>query len=467
MTFGTIGRADMAASKFLFKALTRRSSTAALPARVAEIVREKDRESEKLLCYAQFMLAGTLGLLYAIAPRPSDVSSMIISPVPVALAGYAALTALRFAHVTARPLSKSGVAFSIVADMALLFGLIWTFHWVYGQPPPFSLKAPTFVYAFVFIAIRSLRFDFRYVLAAGLAAAAGWAAVTVSAIWLSPEGTITRSFSDYLLSNRILIGAEFDKIFAILAVTAVLSISAFRAERTLVAAVREETAKREIGRFLSRGVADQIASADTRIQAGTATERQAAIMFLDIRGFTHFSMTVPPAEVVAMLTSFHARIVPVVRAHRGVIDKFLGDGVMITFGAVEASGRAAADALRALDALLTEAARWREELSLSGRMPPLAVNAAVASGRVVFAAVGDENRLEYTVIGEAVNLAAKLEKHNKAEHSLALTTLATLNTAKAQGYTPAGMTGVTFCSHRCRSRRSTRSGRLAVAAKGR
>ena len=68
---------------------------------------------------------------------------------------------------------------------------------------------------------------------------------------------------------------------------------------------------------------------------------------------------------------------------------------------------------------------------------PLTVNAAVASGWVVFAAVGDENRLEYTVIGETVNLAAKLEKHNKAERSLAITTLETLTAAKSQGYIPA------------------------------
>jgi adenylate cyclase len=201
--------------------------------------------------------------------------------------------------------------------------------------------------------------------------------------------------------------------------------------------VRVEAAGREIKRFLSRGVADQIASSEELIEAGHAAEREAAIMMIDIRGFTPFSTTVPPSEVVQMLTSFHARIVPIVQANSGVVDKFLGDGVMVTFGAVVPSATAAADALRALDAILDEALAWQRSLAGLGLKTPLNVNAAVASGTVVFATLGDATRLEYTVIGEAVNLAAKLEKHNKVEKTRALLPAATLREARSQGYEPA------------------------------
>jgi adenylate cyclase len=137
-----------------------------------------------------------------------------------------------------------------------------------------------------------------------------------------------------------------------------------------------------------------------------------------------------------MLTSFHARIVPIVQANSGVVDKFLGDGVMVTFGAVAPSETAAADALRALDDILDEALAWQRSLAGPGLETPLHVNAAVASGTVVFATLGDATRLEYTVIGEAVNLAAKLEKHNKVEKTRALFPAATLEAARAQGYVP-------------------------------
>jgi adenylate cyclase len=159
-------------------------------------------------------------------------------------------------------------------------------------------------------------------------------------------------------------------------------------------------------------------------------------MMLDIRGFTPFAMRVPPAEVVRMLTSFHSRIVPIVRGNGGVIDKFLGDGVMATFGAVEPSSTAAANALTALDLILEEAAAWQTSLEGLGCHAALRVNAAVAAGPVVFATLGDGDRLEYTVIGDAVNLAAKLEKHNKVEKSQALVSAGAYLLAVRQGYQP-------------------------------
>ena len=412
-------------------------STARLPARVVGLLRAQDRAAERLIIYVQLGLAAALAVLYVLAPRPADAPMTMLAPVPLALGAYAGFALARLLLSWRGPLPGWFVIPSIVADMSLLLGLIWSFHLQYGEPPAFSLKVPSILYLFVFIALRALRFDHRYVLAAGLTAAIGWGILTVAAVSESPEGAVTRNFVAYITQNRILIGAEVDKIVAILLVTAVLTVGARRAQQTLLTAVREEAAGREIKRFLSRGVADQIASSEELIEAGHAAEREAAIMMIDIRGFTPFSTTVPPAEVVQMLTSFHARIVPIVQANSGVVDKFLGDGVMVTFGAVAQSATAAADALRALDAILEEALAWQRSLEGLGLKSPLHVNAAVASGTVVFATLGDATRLEYTVIGEAVNLAAKLEKHNKAEKTRALLPAATLKKARAQGYEPA------------------------------
>ena len=154
---------------------------------------------------------------------------------------------------------------------------------------------------------------------------------------------------------------------------------------------------------------------------------------LDIRGFTRLSQTLAARDTVQLLTAFHSAIVPIIARHHGVIDKFLGDGVMITFGAVTASPSAAADCLRALDEILVAAAAWSASTAeFAGQT--LHVNAATVAGPVVFAALGNGDRLELTVIGDAVNFAAKLEKHNKALGCRALTTAATWELAVAQGY---------------------------------
>ena len=109
---------------------------------------------------------------------------------------------------------------------------------------------------------------------------------------------------------------------------------------------------------------------------------------------------------------------------------------MATFGAAVTSPTYAADALKSVDDIMTAAASWGEELRQDGK-PPVKLGAAIATGRIIFGAVGDESRMEYTVVGDAVNLSAKLEKHTKSEGVRALCTASAFNIAVRQGYQPA------------------------------
>ena len=142
-----------------------------------------------------------------------------------------------------------------------------------------------------------------------------------------------------------------------------------------------------------------------------------------------------PNDLIALLTQYESQMVPVIQRHGGSIDKFLGDGIMATFGAAVPSQDYACSALRAVDDLIETAENWASERRSSG-LPPLDIRFAVTVGDVVFGAVGDASRLEYTVIGEAVNAAAKLEKHTKTEHCRALVDADAFEEALAQGYDP-------------------------------
>ena len=403
-----------------------------LPQRVRTTIEAEEAQSERLIGWTQMAVVGFFGVLYFISPRPPDAS--YAEPVPAVLGFYLAFTLGRIIVSYRARMPVWLLYLSAFVDIAMLLGLIWYFHIQYAQPPAFYLKIPTFTYIFVFIALRALRFDARFVISTGLFAAVGWLVLVIYALEHSEAGTVTRRFVDYINGNRILVGAEIDKIVAILIVTAILGFAIHRGKRLLVKAVRAETSSQDMRRFLSRGVAEAITGSAEGISAGDAEERDAAVMILDLRGFTRLSSALPPKEVVALLVGFHRRIVPIISSHEGVVDKYLGDGVMATFGAVRPSPTATADAMRALDAIIEEAQSWRAGLTLPGGVEGPKVNGALAAGHVVFTALGDEERLEYTVIGESVNLATKLEKQNKVEGTQALTTHAAYELAVAQGY---------------------------------
>lgn len=406
-----------------------------LPERTRQAIREDQAQAEILIAWVQLAIVAAFAAVYGLAPQATMRAEPHLEPLPWVLGAYAVVTGIRLGLAYAGALGRLLLSLSVVIDLALLMALIWAFHIQYAQPPAFYLKVPTLLVAFIFIALRALRFEVRYVALAGLSAAAGWACLVAYAAISTPDAIVKRDFVGYMTGNRILIGAEVEKILSILAVTAVLALAIARARRLLVRAAVDGAAARDLARFFDPDVAERIRAADQPLKAGEGDARAAAILFLDIRGFTRLGATLSPSALMALLTEYHARLVPLIQGHAGAIDKFLGDGILATFGAAQRSERYAADALEAVDTVMAESERWRTEREAKGE-PPLVINAGVAVGRIVFGAVGDERRLEYTVIGDTVNLAAKLEKHNKQEGTRALATIETLERALDQGYRP-------------------------------
>jgi adenylate cyclase len=408
----------------------------AVPERIRHAIAEAEARSEILVCWVQIAAIVTFAVLYSLAPKafPPEVP---FEPVPVALVAYSAFTGLRLWLAWQRRLRPLFLSLSVIVDMAVLMGTIWSFHLQYQAPPGLSLKAPTLMYAFILIALRALRFECRYVLLAGAAAALGWLAVIAYAVLGAEAGAmpITRSFTEYATSNKILLGAEFDKIISLLMVAAILAVVVSRARRLLLAATTEHQAGLELARFFPPEVAATIKGAEVAIAPGEGELRPAAILFLDLRGFTRLSATMTPRDVMRLLGEYQSRLVPVIQRHGGSIDKYLGDGILASFGVVRPSPTFAADALQAIDELLAAAEAWRAEREAAGQPAPI-IGAGLAVGTVTFGAIGSADRLEYTVIGDAVNLAAKLEAHTKVEQCRALTTREALALARAQGYAP-------------------------------
>jgi adenylate cyclase len=224
---------------------------------------------------------------------------------------------------------------------------------------------------------------------------------------------------------------EAIRIGVILIVTAILAVALARARLTLARAVQSSQSAAALSQFFDSEVASQITTTDLAPMAGQSVMRDAAIMFTDLRGFTKASATLSAADLIALIGEYQNVVLPVVRAHGGNIDKFMGDGILASFGAVNASNTYAADALRCIDAILATSSAWAHDRQQRG-LPALGIGIGVAQGPLVFGIIGVEQRLEYTVIGETVNLAAKLEKHNKAEAAAACATASLIELAQAQ-----------------------------------
>ena len=405
-----------------------------LPQRVTAIIRHEQETSEILISLVQIGAIVFFFLFYAVSPKafPADVP---FEPIPVALAIYGAFTLLRCWRAVKRTLTPLILTISVVVDIAVLMVTIWSFHLQYQSPPEMYLKAPTLMYVFIMIALRSLRFEPFYVLIAGISAALGWLVLVIYAVYDGDDSMITHSFATYVTSHSVLIGAEVDKIVSILMVTAILALGLLRARKLLYRSAAEQQAAADLSRFFAPEVAGRIRDQATELVAGTAELRQAAILFIDMRGFTRVSADMSPSQVMGLLSDYQALMVASIRRHGGSIDKFMGDGILASFGATSSNQSFAADGARCIEAALEDGERWRVARESAGEPAPR-IAAALTTGTVMFGTVGDEGRLEYTVLGEPVNLAAKLEKHCKVEGVSGLMPAASLELAGAQGFKP-------------------------------
>jgi adenylate cyclase len=195
--------------------------------------------------------------------------------------------------------------------------------------------------------------------------------------------------------------------------------------------------------LLDKNVSPEVAAQLLRDGAALGgEEREVTILFADLRGFTTLSEKLPPPELLALLNRYLDRMSAAIEAHGGVIDKFIGDAIMALFGAPVAQGDAADRALAAALAMERALAELNRELAAEGR-PPLAIGIGVNTARVVAGNIGSHRRLNYSVIGDGVNVAARLQSLTRtAEYRTNLitsaATLAALRDARTFTARPLG-----------------------------
>ncbi len=168
----------------------------------------------------------------------------------------------------------------------------------------------------------------------------------------------------------------------------------------------ESRARETLGRFLSPVVVERVLSNDVELERGGA-EAEVTVLFADIRGFTSLSEQTPAAAVVGLLNEYFDLMVEIVFRHGGALDKFIGDALMAVWGtpvnSVDDAKNAVAAAHEMHETLVALNTRRRERGE-----EPIAIGIGLASGSCVAGAMGARRRLDFTVIGDCVNLASRL-----------------------------------------------------------
>lgn len=168
----------------------------------------------------------------------------------------------------------------------------------------------------------------------------------------------------------------------------------------------EARARETLGRFLSPVVVEQVMQNDVEVARG-GTEAQVTVLFADIRGFTSLTERTPAADVVALLNDYFDQMVEIVFRHGGILDKFIGDALMAVWGtplqSPDDASRAVAAAHEMHDTLESFNAFRRDR-----GLEPVEIGIGLASGACIAGAIGARRRMDFTVIGDCVNLASRL-----------------------------------------------------------
>ncbi len=284
------------------------------------------------------------------------------------------------------------------------------------RPLAMQYRFDNFQYFFIILAAGTLAYSWRTVIAIGSWTAGMWTVGWIVAWWVStPIPDISERVAEALQGypdvaelldpNSFMMPQRVQQVIVFIMVAVTLGVSMQRLNRLLMSNAGLERERANLSRYFSPNVVDALSQNDEPLKQ--VRKENIAVLFIDIVGFTRFAAGRDPIEVIELLRGFHARMESEVFRHHGTLDKYLGDGLMATFGTPVPSPLDANNALACARSMIGVIDRWNLERRRLGE-PEIHVGIGVHYGSVVLGDIG-ANRLEFAVIGDAVNVAAKLE----------------------------------------------------------
>lgn len=362
------------------------------PPYVLAVFAEAEQRSEMLLAYLRLAV---LVILLVVLRIFDFFGNHYVAILSIALYGIATGVALLLAW---RRLYRPWLPWLFTTlDVALVIAFVAMLTEHVGLSTAMAFSTPGGLMIFLFLAHAAVRYRPALVLYTAtlfLVSRVGFDLITITATPepIRPEWTVTQ---------------EWAQIAVTLLTAATLYVTARRTRRLLLKAIQDSHLRTSISRFVPDELVDQLVHHGET--AGPPRLKHAAVLFADIRGFTATSERMAPVEVLNFLNEYRGRMTAVVAAHGGTVDKFIGDAVMVVFGLRRSETADAPNALSCALAMLTAIETWNRERFTAG-LEPVRMGIGAHYGELIIGAVGDEHRLEYTVIGDTVNTAQRIER---------------------------------------------------------
>ncbi|MCF3936224.1 adenylate/guanylate cyclase domain-containing protein [Acuticoccus sp. M5D2P5] len=375
-----------------------------------DLILEAERRTERLIALLRVLIAVSLGvvLYFAVIDDAPDWSILRSTAILVA---WATLAVYAVIGIVARLLSRRGrfrryyaLVFAVLDVVFVVFSLhLSAVNW--GLTSAYLAALPTAWIVPIVIAFGAMRYSVWLQVLTGFLLLLGiaWASAptvtgSIFVIDAVPPGSLAGMFGE--------IGNSLRLAMLLLACT-VITVASARTRRLVHLAIEQGQRRRSLTKFMPPKVAEIIESRGAaELRAGR--RQQVGVLFVDIRGFTARTERMPPEAVSAFLTHYRAELRKAADQSGGVIDKFVGDGAMIVFGVPKPHESEAALALECGRDICRRIAAWSDALVASGE-EPVRVGIGIHCGEAFVGAVGDEERLEFTVIGDTVNVAARIE----------------------------------------------------------
>jgi len=285
-------------------------------------------------------------------------------------------------------------------DILILFGFFLVLAEHYHMPLREIFRVPGATLIFLFIALAAFHYQVSLIV---------YTSALFVVLWLITMFTFGSSGEtvSYAANAELPLKTEYMRLAITVFVALITALMVYRTRQLLLNSIIEARGKANLAKYLPAALVREMADSGVDLIEESHCQK-AAVLFVDICGFTKLSENRPPKEVTGFLTEFRRRMNRAIIANGGTIDKFIGDAIMVVFG-VPAPGKEDArnallcgvDMLKILDV-------WNAERSTRGE-EPVEVGIGIHYGDVIAGALGDESRVEYTVIGDTVNVAERIE----------------------------------------------------------